>query len=364
MFKMEIVKYLEDMTMIPALSGYEQKMYDYMEKAFESIGLKAEEDVFGNCIAKIEGTNKEAPVIMIFGHMDQLGFFVKYIDDNGFIRLERVGGISEKVLPGASVQIQNNRNEMIEGVIGVKSHHITPPEEKYIVDKYPSLFVDIGATSYEEVLDMGIDVGAPVVFKPNFQRLMNSRVYGTSMDNRIACAILLDLAEKLSKAKLENTVYLVGTVQEEYNLRGGMMAARSINPQIAIALDVALEGGTPDMAGVSRVRMGKGPVLSIYNFHGRGTLNGTIGHPGMVRLIEEIAKEKDIPLQKTVNVGMLTDLAYVQLEGKGVYSVDIGVPCRYTHSQVETCDIKDLETTSKLIAEVLHNINRLNTKGR
>ena len=243
-----------------------------------------------------------------------------------------------------------------------RSHHITPPEEKYIVDKYQTLFVDIGATCYKEVIEMGIDVGAPVVFKPNFQKLNKTRVYGTSLDNRIACSILLALSEKILSEKLENTVYLVGTVQEEYNLRGGMMAARSIHPQIAIALDVALESGTPDTAGVSRVKLGKGPVLSIYNFHGRGTLNGTIGHPSMVKLFEETAQRNGIPIQKSVNVGLLTDLSYVQLEGEGVYSLDVGVPCRYTHSPVESCDLNDLELTTDLLIHVLHNIKKLKMK--
>jgi putative aminopeptidase FrvX len=360
--EMKLSEYLEDMAMIPALSGYEQKMYDYMENAFRKLNLNVEEDVFGNCITKIEGTDKDAPVIMIFGHMDQLGFFVKYIDNNGFIYLERLGGISEKVLPGLAIQLQNHNGEMIDGVIGVKSHHITPPEEKYVVDKYQKLFVDVGADSYEEVLEMGIDVGCPVVYKPNFQRLKNKKVYATSLDNRIACSILLDLAQKLSTDRPENTVYLVGTVQEEYNLRGGMMAARSIQPQIAIALDVALECGTPDTLGVSRVHMGKGPVLSIYNFHGRGTLNGTIGHPAMVRLFEETAVRNKIPVQKSVNVGLLTDLSYVQLEGKGVYSLDVGIPCRYTHSPVEVCDLGDLELTSELLLKVLKNIKNFNMK--
>jgi putative aminopeptidase FrvX len=108
--------------------------------------------------------------------------------------------------------------------------------------------------------------------------------------------------------------------------------------------------------------MGKGPVLSIYNFHGRGTLNGTIGHPAMVRLFEETAVRNKIPVQKSVNVGLLTDLSYVQLEGKGVYSLDVGIPCRYTHSPVEVCDLGDLELTSELLLKVLKNIKNFNMK--
>ncbi len=359
---MKMVENLERMTLIPALSGYEQKMFDYMEAAFKAEKLEVEGDVFGNCIAKVPGTNPDADRIMIFGHMDQLGFFVKKIEDDGFLRLERLGGIIEKVLPSVEVQVQTQNGAMVNGIIGVKSHHITPPEEKYIVDKYKDLYVDLGAKSYEEVLDMGIDVGSPVVYRPNFEHLAGTRVYGTSLDNRIACTILLNLATTLKNIKLENDVYLVGSVQEEYNLRGAMMAARTVKPKIAIALDVALESTTPDTKGVTNVAIGKGPVMSIYNFHGRGTLNGTIGHPSMVRLVEKTAKASGIPLQKSVGIGLLTDLSYVQLEGNGVYSLDIGIPCRYTHSPVETCDMKDLEQTSDLLIQVLKNIDKLENK--
>ena len=354
---MRLENFLRETTLIPALSGYEQKMARYMKETFESLGYPVTIDVFGNCIAKVEGKNPNAPTVMVFGHMDQLGFMVRFIEEDGFLRLERVGGIPEKVLPALEVQIQNLKGEMINGVIGVKSHHATPAEEKYVVDKYTSLFVDIGASSREEVEQMGIVVGSPVVYAPKFRKLSGSIVSGTSMDNRIACSILLELAHLFKDDRPECTVYLVGTVQEEYNLRGAMIAARTVKPKMAVALDIALEGGTPDMKGKSSVIMGKGPVISLYNFHGRGTLNGTIPHPAMVRLFEETAESLNINLQRSANIGSLTDMAYFQLEGTGVLGVDIGVPCRYTHTPVETCDLRDLEAASKLVFEAVKNMH-------
>lgn len=353
---MTLESLLRDMTLIPALAGSEQKMAAYMEKKFKEIGYETWIDTFGNCIAKVPGKDPDAPTIMLFAHMDQLGFLVRRIDPDGFIRLERLGGIPEKILPATPIQIQTENGNMVDGLIGVKSHHVTPAEEKYKVDPYMSLYVDIGATRREEVVALGIEIGAPVVYKPNFVKLQGTRAFGTSFDNRVSCAIVVDLAYKLKDNPPESTVYLVGSVQEEYNLRGAMMAARSIKPHIAIALDINIDGETPDMKGKNDVVMGKGPVLCMYNFHGRGTLNGTIPHPAMVRLVKEVAEKKGINLQRSASIGGLTDLAYVQLEGTGVVCVDIGIPGRYTHSPVESCDLKDMEQTSALIFEILHEI--------
>lgn len=353
---MRIENLLRDMVLIPALAGSEQKMAAYMKEKFNEVGFETTIDTFGNCIAKVPGKDPNAPKIMVFGHMDQLGFMVRRIESDGFIRLERLGGIPEKVLPATPVQIQAEDGSMIDGLIGVKSHHVTPAEEKYKVDSYMNLFVDIGATSREQVVAMGIEVGAPVVYKPNYVRLQGTRAYGTSFDNRVACSIIVDMAYRLKENPPEATVYLVGTVQEEYNLRGAMMAARSIKPDIAISLDVSFDGSTPDMAGKNDVRMGNGPVMSMYNFHGRGTLNGTIPHPAMVKLFSKVAECEKINLQRCASIGGLTDLAYVQLEGTGVVGIDIGVAARYTHSPVESCDLNDMQLASDLVTAVVHEI--------
>ncbi len=353
---MRIENLLRDMALIPALAGAEQKMAAYMKEKFNEAGFETTIDTFGNCIAKVPGKDPNAPTIMVFGHMDQLGFMVRRIEPDGFIRLERLGGIPEKVLPATPVQIQAEDGSMIDGLIGVKSHHVTPAEEKYKVDSYMNLFVDIGATSREQVVALGIEVGAPVVYKPNFVRLQGARAYGTSFDNRVACSIIVDMTYRLKENPPEATVYLVGTVQEEYNLRGAMMAARSIKPDVAISLDVSFDGSTPDMAGKNDVKMGNGPVMSMYNFHGRGTLNGTIPHPAMVKLFSRVAEREKINLQRCASIGGLTDLAYVQLEGTGVVGIDIGVAARYTHSPVESCDLNDMQLASDLVVAVVHEI--------
>ena len=353
-----IEKYLEETAMIPALAGHEQKLAMYMKKEFESLGFDTRIDTFGNCIAKLEGIDTDAPVIMVFAHMDSLGFFVRFIEDDGFIRIERLGGIPEKVLPATQIQVQCRDGSMIDGVIGVKAHHVTPPEEKYVVDKYMKLFVDIGASTKQQVLDLGINIGSPIVYKPKFQKLLGTRALLSTLDNRGGCSTVLELANQLKDSPQNCTIYLVGSVQEEYNLRGAMMASRTIKPDIAVAIDGGGGTDTPDLKGLGDVKCGYGPTMSLYNFHGRGTLNGTIPHPAMVRLFEEAAVRTGIKFQRSVRVGGLTDLSYVQLEGTGVMSIDVGYPGRYTHSPCEVVDMGDLEKLSLWIFDFLKNIDK------
>ncbi len=347
---------LKNLALIPGLAGHEQKVSNYMKSYFEQLDLPVKVDVLGNTIATVQGTNPSAPSILVTAHMDQLGFMVKRIEDDGFLRLERVGGIPEKILPALRVQVQTRTGDMIEGVIGVKSHHLTLPEEKYKVEPYRQLYVDIGCRNRAEVLELGIEVGSPVVYKPSFERLSGTLCSGTSFDNRVACALALDLAERLSKRPPAATVYIAGTVQEEYTIRGAVLAARATNPTMAICLDVTMDTTTPDLKGTGEVELGKGPAISLYNFHGRGTLNGTIPHPAMVRLFEDTARTEGINLQRVAALGGLTELAYMQLEGTGIAGIDFDVPCRYTHTPIETCDLNDVKDAANLLEAVVRAV--------
>ena len=353
-----IERHLHDLTLIPSLSGFEQKVAAYMKNAFEALGLPVVIDTMGNCIAKVEGRDPTAPVVMVFAHMDSLGFLVRKIEDDGFLRLERLGGSPEKALPSTQIQVQCRDGSMVDGVIGIKAHHVTPPEEKYVVDKYMSLFVDIGATSREEVLALGIHVGSPIIYKPKYQKLLGKRALMSAADNRSGCAILLDVAHQLTENQPDCTTYIVGTVLEEYNLRGAMVASRTAKPKVAIGIDGGGASDTPDLKGGGELCLGKGPTMSLYNFHGRGTLNGTIAHPAMVRIVEKTAKEIEMNLQYNARIGGLTDLSYVQLENTGVVSIDLGVPRRYTHSPCEIMDLGDVEQCAKLVAACVTNIHK------
>jgi putative aminopeptidase FrvX len=148
-------------------------------------------------------------------------------------------------------------------------------------------------------------------------------------------------------------VVLVGSVQEEFNLRGAMLAAEKIKPVAAISLDLVAAGDTPEMGTPNGIEVGRGPVMGLYSFHGRGTLNGVIPHPGLVDMTEKAAAKGKIPLQKHATVGLLTDASYVQLVNGGTPSIDLCWPTRYTHTGVEMCSLDDLHGLATLAGDIV-----------
>ena len=347
---------LTDLMLIPGLSGHEGRVRKHLAKALSDLGIPSRSDRLGNLIATLDG-EKGAPSVMLFAHMDQLGLIVRKIEANGLVRVERLGGVPEKALPSQEVLFCVGEGRDVAGLIANKSHHATGQDEKYRVLPYPELYIDTGLSSASEVLAAGIDVGTPVVYAPKVVELAHDRIAGTSVDDRAACAVMIEVARALQSTGLKPTLHLVFSVQEEFNLRGAVTAAQVLLPDIAIQLDLILATDTPDMAARGDVRLGGGPAMSLYSFHGRGTLNGTLPHPAMVRLFEDTAKAAKLPLQRSAHIGALTDLSYVQLVGQGVASIDIGFPMRYSHSSLELCDVGDLEQLTQLLVAALPRLD-------
>lgn len=355
---MELKSVLKEFMLTSAPSGYESEMAYALKARLKPLCDEVRLDRLGNCIALIKGTGGGSlPRAMVFGHMDQLGFIVRKIEEDGFIQVDRLGGIPEKILPGLQVVIRSENGGWVDGVIGSKSHHATPPEEKYKVDPVTSLLIDIGAQSRSAVNVRGVFTGCPVVYRPAFTELMGGKIAGTAVDNRGACAALVKIAEDLSQNRPACDVYLVGTVWEEFNLRGAMMAARTIHPDLAISLDVVLSGDTHDLSSHYDDIMGNGPCVSLYSFHGRGTLNGTLPHEPMFRLAKQCAEHFNIPLQRFASLGILTDSAYLQLEEEGVAMLEMGFPARYTHTPVEVCNPADLESLAALVSHMMRAVD-------
>lgn len=346
-----------DLMSIPGLSGHEGRVRRKLAAELKKLGIASHSDRLGNLIATIDG-DADRPSVMLFAHMDQLGLVVRKIEANGLVRVERLGGVPEKALVSQAVLFCVGEGRDIPGVIANKSHHATAPDEKYRVVPYAELYVDAGFDNATEVLAAGIDIGTPIVYEPKVLRLAGDRIAGTAVDDRAACAVIVEVARALLQARHKPTTHLVFSVQEEFNLRGAVTAAQALKPDIAIQLDLILATDTPDMTARGDVRLGGGPAMSLYSFHGRGTLNGTIPHPALVKLFSAIAGEEGIALQRSAHVGVLTDSSYVQLVNAGVAAIDLGFPARYTHSSLEVCDLSDLVGLTQLLVRGIERIDR------
>ncbi|WP_422372448.1 M42 family metallopeptidase [Hoeflea sp.] len=346
---------LTDLMMTPGLSGHEERVAKLIRSRLSDTGVESRVDRMGNVIASFDG-DPGTPPVMIFTHMDQLGFFVRRIEADGLIRVERMGGVSERAMAAQAVTLCVGEGRDVPGIIMNKAHHATTPDEKYKVVTTPDILIDTGHGSKQAVEAAGVKIGTPVVYQSRVIELAGDRVAGTSVDDRAGCAALIEIARALAARDGGPTVHVVFSVQEEFNLRGAVVAAQSLKPDIAIQIDLMMASDTPDLADRGEMKLGGGAGISLYSFHGRGTLNGVIPHPSMVELFERTAEDLAMPLQRSAQVGVLTDLSYVQLVGEGVASIDIGFPMRHSHSTVECCDLGDVEAMVELAVAAIAGI--------
>jgi putative aminopeptidase FrvX len=348
---MNLSNNLRELTGILAPSGYEDPMIRYMRSAFEKAGCAVEVDGLGNVLARVRPPEPGFPHVVIFAHMDELGFIVRKVESDGFVRLQRLGGVPERAMAAQRIAFITPDGP-VTGIIGLKSHHVTEAHEKYQVVGINDVYVDLGAQNGADVRTLGIDTGTPATWYPYFEQ-RGDIVHAKSLDNRVGCAMLLDLLDRIASLQAGAGLTLIASVQEEFNIRGVITAIRSVQPDLIVCLDITVAHDTPDTSQIGDVRLGGGPSIGMFSFHGRGTLNGLIPNPKLVRLLTCAARDRKIPLQKHIFFGGLTDASYAQLEGRGIPAIDLGIPTRYTHSPVETCSLRDIQQGLDLLEHLV-----------
>jgi putative aminopeptidase len=352
-FDIELIRTLTD---LPGVSGHEDRIVGFVRHRFERVTNEVRVDGIGNVIARTGA--RDGPRVMLFAHLDQLGFCIKRLGEDGFVRIDRIGGVNRKALVAAPVLLHNDVGETIPGSIGVMAHHLTPDAQRFTVPDIPDLYVDVGAANREELEALGLKVGDPITFDNPFTLLGERCLRAAALDDRIGVYVLLEVFAALAaRDDLGCNVHAVATVQEEFNVRGSEPAARAIDPQLAICIDGSLAGDTPDLRGVNDIRLGGGPSMSLMTFHGRGTLGGLIPNPKLVRLFDATAQDVGIPLQRSASIGGLTDASFLQLLHHGIPAIDVGVPMRYSHSPVEMVCIDDVLQAVRLFTEVVARVD-------
>ena len=318
-----------------------------------------EVDNSGNIHVIFKSESNPDKFITLFAHSDEIGFIIKKIENNGFIRIERIGGVNRNILHGAAIQFINENGDIVLGVIGVKSHHFMKDSEKGIISSREELYVDIGAFSKEEVCNKyNLRVGSVAVFYSK-ARVNNELIIGKAMDDRVNCALLLCLAEEIKDIDIDFSVCITISVQEEFNIRGILPAIERIKPYIAIGLDITPSCDTPDLDGFSDVALNKGVGITAMNFHGRGTLAGMIPDEKLLNHIIKVAKDNKISHQYEVALGVLTETAFLEFSGNyGVPCASLSIPTRYTHTNIETISINDLINAKKLLYLFLKDIKK------
>ena len=301
-------------------------------------------DALGNVIVKLTPARSTGPHVLIHAHMDQLGFLVTQVREDGFLRVERVGGVNRRMGTGTEVVVVTPTG-LVPGVMGIKAHHFSAPEDEFRIPAISDWYLDLGVHNREQALALGIEIGSVAAFAPRFRTLAGGRVASPSLDNRVGCYILLELASRLAGRTEGCPVTLVWTVLEEFNFRGLVPAVRAAQPDVVIGLDITVAADTPDLLERSTVGLGKGPAIKVMDFHGRGTLDGVMASPKLVAALAGAARSRGLPYQKEVALGLLTEGARVVSELGGLPVGGLSVPTRYTHTPVEMVELADVMAT-------------------
>ncbi|ART77539.1 peptidase M28 [Sutcliffiella horikoshii] len=346
----ETLTMLKDLTDAKGIPGNEKEPRDVMKKYITPFADEVFTDGLGSLIAKKVG-KADGPKVMVAGHLDEVGFMITHIDDRGFLRFQTVGGWWSQVMLAQRVTIVTSKGD-VTGVIGSKPPHILPPEARKKPVDIKDMFIDIGASSREEAQEWGVRPGDQVVPYFEFTVMNNEKMLlAKAWDNRIGCAIAIDVLKQLKGADHPNVVYGVGTVQEEVGLRGAKTSANLIQPDIGFGVDVGIAGDTPGVTEKEALsKMGKGPQIILYDA-------SMISHKGLRDFVTGVADEMEIPYQFDSVAGGGTDSGAIHLTAQGVPALSITIATRYIHSHAAMLHRDDYENAVKLIAEVIKKLD-------
>ncbi|UCD03383.1 MAG: M42 family metallopeptidase [Candidatus Aenigmatarchaeota archaeon] len=329
-----------------SISGYEENIQEALKKELKKHVDEVKLDRVGNVIAR---KGKGSPVVMFAAHMDEIGLIVKYIDKEGFIFFDKIGGWDERILPTRKVVIHGSKGSVF-GVIGSKPAHLLEKEEQKKPAKLKEMFIDIGASSEGGVKKAGISIGDYITNFGSVEKLLGSKVTGHGFDNRLGCLTIIEAAKGLKRFK--GTAYFVGTVKEEIGLIGVRGSAFSVNPDVLLAVDTGMAGDVP---GISKaevsIKLSEGPALDIKDAM-------SVVHPKVKKWVKETASRNKIKLQFDVMSGGATDASIAPTIREGIPSGAITVPARYIHTPVEVADMKVVESAVKLCVKLAESAHK------
>lgn len=328
----------------PGPTGFEMPVQRVWADWLRAHAAEVRCDAYGSTWATVNGGSDR--VVMLEAHADEIGYMVKHIDENGFLRLDRVGGSDAATGRGRRLQILGDHG-VVMGIIGNTAIHLR--RDGAGSEKSPrvhELWVDVGAANPAEVAELGIRVGHPAVYQDGPMEMANKRIVSRALDNRVGGYIIAQVLRNVASAgrKPAFTLVCLNAVQEEVGGHGAVMATYRLRPDVCICLDVTHATDTPgiDAAKFGKVKLGAGPTLT----------HGTANHPLVVERLMRVAEEKEIAIQHESSGRFTgTDTDKIFPVGKGVPSALVSLPLRCMHSVVETAHFDDVSATIRLLTE-------------
>jgi endoglucanase len=342
------LNFLEKLLNAEGPSGFETRPAAVWRQEAERFAAEVRTDVNGNVIASVNPGG--GPRVMLAAHLDEIGLQITHIDDEGYLYVDEVGGWDPQVLVGQRLRILG-RQGTVPGVVGKKAIHLIQADERSKASKIKDLWVDVGAASRDEVLELGIRVGDPMVVDAGLIRLAGDRVVSRAMDNRIGAYIVLEALRLLAEEPGEAAAFAVATAQEEIGYQGGgaRPVAYALQPDVALVVDVTFSTDVPDVPKkeLGEHKIGGGPVLT----------RGSAAHPVVFDRLVEAAEEEEIPF--TIQAApkyTRTDADAIYLVRAGVPTGVVSVPNRYMHSPNELVSLSDLDRTAHLFAAFVRRL--------
>ena len=332
------------LTALPGVSGREEAVRDFIQKEIGGCG-RCTIDALGNLIVEKEGRLPAPARLMVTAHMDEVGFLITHIEENGLLRFAAVGGVSPEVAAGKRVFVGEKG---LPGLIGLKAVHQQKAAERTAPPELDSLYIDIGARSREEA-EAAVALGDRVNFAQNYAPMGTDLLRARALDNRVGCAILMELLE----GERRYGFTAVFTVQEETGCQGAKAAAGRIRPDAALILETTTASDLPGNDGAEAVcRLGRGPVVSYMD-------RGTIYPLDPARRLAGLGKELGLATQMKSRVAGGNEARAVQTAAAGAVVMGLSVPCRYLHSQAVVMSRRDAADTLRLAAAAVDRLEEL-----
>lgn len=340
---------LKDLTEANGVSGYETQVRTVVRNYLKDLG-EISQDKVGSILCKKKGTS-DTPRVMLAGHMDEIGFMVKQITKEGFIKFIPLGGWFDQAMLGHRVIIQTNKGDVV-GVIGAKPPHLLSAEDRSKMTPKKDMYIDIGATSLGEVEEAGVRLGDPIVPRADFLAMANGKSYlSKAFDDRVGVALVVSAMRALQDRDHPNTVFGVSTVMEEVGLRGATTSVRMVDPDVAIVLESDIAGDVPGIKpDESSIKLGDGPTIAIYEAR-------TIPNAKLRELAMEVAKSEGIPIQVSFVEAGGTDAGAIHLHGVGVPSIVMSVAARHIHSHSSIIHRSDYDFAVKWLVALLRRLD-------
>jgi len=343
------VELLRELTEAQGIPGYEQEIRRVIRRHLKDL-TTIEQDRLGSIVCRKDG-KAESPRVMLAGHMDEIGFIVKLITDEGFIRFSPLGGWWGHVMLAQRVTIKTRKGD-VTGLIGSKPPHILSDEERKKLLEPKDMYIDVGATSANEVRELDVRPGDPIIPICPFTILGSGKTYlAKAFDDRVGCGLFIEVIRRLVHEDHPNTVYGVGTVQEEVGLRGAHTSSWVVEPDVGITLEAGIAGDLPDVKKEEvQEKLGKGPVIIIRD----GTM---IPNLRLRDLFVEIAEELKIPYQFDMLERGGTDAGAIHLHRRGVPNLVISVPTRHIHSHAGILHRDDYDQAVNLVTAAIKRLD-------